>query len=75
MKIKQVERAETEFKQAVSEDNLITALTDNLKSEKLIEVSEIDSGLFNSTYLVVASQNKHVLKVSPAENTDVFYNE
>ena len=46
-----------------------------LSGDKIIEVRELKAGLFNNTYRVNTSQHAYILKVAPAQDADVFYNE
>lgn len=75
MKITQVKRPSTSFQQPVSESALTSVLKSVLIDEIVLEVNEIASGWFNSTYHVKTSKRSLILKVAPSEESDVFYNE
>ena len=75
MTIIQLPRAEKSFQQPLPEDQLLQALAKQLPEEEIVEVSEIASGLFNSTYLINTSVRQLILKVAPNQQADVFFNE
>lgn len=75
MTIIQLPRTKESFQQPVPEYELIKALTDQLQSEKIIDVSELSSGLFNSTYKISTTLRQLILKVAPHQSADVFFNE
>ncbi len=75
MKIIQITRSKTEFQQTVEEQELVLQLGRELEGESILEIIELQAGLFNNTYRVKTSQNRYILKVAPVPNAGVFYNE
>ncbi len=75
MKITQVKRSDTSFQQPVSDSELSNSLKSVMTNEIVSEVTEIDSGWFNSTYHVKTEKRSLILKVAPSPGADVFYNE
>jgi fructosamine-3-kinase len=59
----------------VNEHDLRSQLTRELATEKIVEVTELTTGLFNNTYRVVTSEKAYILKVAPESRADIFYNE
>lgn len=75
MEIHQIERGGLAFQQPVNEQDLRLQLCRELSHEKIIEVTELEAGLFNNSFRVSTSKNAYILKVAPEEGSDVFYNE
>jgi aminoglycoside phosphotransferase (APT) family kinase protein len=75
MLIHQIKRESGEFQQPVDESDLKLQLSRELFGEIISEVIELQAGLFNNTYRIVASEKSYILKVAPDRNADVFYNE
>jgi aminoglycoside phosphotransferase (APT) family kinase protein len=75
MEIQQIRRSASAFQQPVNEDDLRLAVGRELSGEEVVEVTELNTGLFNSTYRVSTSHNAYILKVAPDSNANVFYNE
>ena len=75
MEIHQIERSGPGFQQPVNEQDLRLQLNRELSGEKIIEVTELEAGLFNNAYRVNTSQHAYILKVAPRRDADVFYNE
>lgn len=74
MKVSQLNREPPEFQQPVDEALLRQQLANEL-ADDILEVTELQSGMFNNTYRVTAANSKYILKVSPNAKADVFYNE
>ena len=75
MVIIQLPRTQGSLQQPVAEAELSASLTEQLGSEDIIEVRELSSGLFNSTYKVTTSVRQLILKVAPAHDAAVYFNE
>lgn len=75
MNISQLVRTATDFQQPVSEQALSSCLSEVIPDEIIIEISELSSGLFNSTYRVHTNKTNYILKIAPTEKADVFFNE
>jgi aminoglycoside phosphotransferase (APT) family kinase protein len=75
VEIHQIKRSATAFQQPVNKQDLRLQLTRELAGEKIIAVTELESGQFNNTYRVNTSGNDYILKVAPGRSADVFYNE
>lgn len=59
----------------MNEQDLRSQLSRELATEKILEVAELTTGLFNSTYRVATTTKAYILKVAPESGADVFYNE
>lgn len=75
MKLHQINRSKDEFQRAVDPHALKKSVGDALKDESVVEISEIEGGLFNNTFNLITEQNRYILKVAPIAQADVFYNE
>ncbi len=75
MVIHQIKRDATAFQQPVNEQALSKQLRHELAGENIIDISELAAGQFNNTYRINTSRNAYVLKVAPAADAGVFYNE
>jgi aminoglycoside phosphotransferase (APT) family kinase protein len=75
MEIHQIKRHSDAFQQPVNENDLRFKLNQELLGEKILNVTELNAGLFNNTFRVNTSHQTYILKVAPAKNADVFYNE
>jgi aminoglycoside phosphotransferase (APT) family kinase protein len=75
MVITQIKRKGSAFQQPVNEKDLRQQLNRELSGEEVLEVTELEAGLFNNTYRVNTSQKAYILKVAPDHNADVFYPE
>ena len=75
MLIHQVSRPQTAFQQPVDESELRSCLQRQLPDEPILAVSELDAGLFNNTFRVDTADRAYILKVAPAADAAVFYNE
>ena len=75
MEIHQVARSPQAFQQAANEQNLREQLSRELPDEHIVEVTELEAGLFNNVYRVTTADKAYVLKVAPTPDADVFYNE
>ena len=75
MEIRQIERGGSAFQQPVNEQDLRVQLKQELSHETVIEVTELNAGLFNTTFRVNTSNNAYILKVAPGKDAEVFYNE
>lgn len=75
MKIQQIKRDKLAFQQPVNEQDLRLQLSRELSDEPVIEVTELNAGLFNNTYRVATEHNAYILKVAPEKSADVFFNE
>lgn len=75
MRIHQIKRNGSDFQQPVNESKLRLQLAGQLSAETISEVIELQAGLFNNTYRIVASQKSYILKAAPEPSADVFYNE
>ena len=75
MEIHQIIRSGSAFQQPVNEQALRSRLGDELPGANIIEVTELNAGLFNNTYRVNTSNDAYILKVAPERGADVFYNE
>ncbi len=75
MEIHQKPRKKADFKQPVDESEMKLQLAIALAGEQITSVHELDTGLFNNTYLVSTSNNAYILKVAPGQQTEVLHNE
>ena len=75
MEIQQTRRSDAAFQQAVDEQDLRVQLRRELNNENIIAVTELNAGLFNTTFHVNTSGNDYILKVAPAQGAAIFYNE
>ena len=75
MIIEQLKRSRSEFQQPVDEQALRSALMTALPSEAIIEAVELRAGMFNNTFRVTTSTSVYILKIAPAHDANVFYNE
>ena len=75
MVIRQIQRQASEFRQPVDETDLLRRLAQQLEGEEIVDVVELQAGLFNSSYRVATSRATYILKVAPRGDADVFYNE
>ena len=75
MKLETIQRPPGSFQQPVDDAALSQQLAGALPEETLQAVTELDSGWFNNSYRVVTNRSRYLLKVAPAADADVFYNE
>ena len=75
MKISQTTRDKHDFQQPVDPDLLTESLSNALSDHKISSVEELPDGLFNNTYKVTTDRGKYILKISPASQSLILYNE
>lgn len=75
MRIRQLKREARALQQPVDDAALQAQLPGALPGRDILAVTELAAGLFNNTYRLATRGGDYALKVAPADDAAVFYNE